>query len=896
MYLYKKVTDDALLIRGTTEQMVNTAYTAQVHFKKQVQEWKNVLLRGHEPALYEEYWDQFNEEERDTLEAVQHLSSLLTERPSTKQTVDQFITSHLQLSESYREAFKFFTLVEKDPHIAVDQMVRGVDRAPTDLLDRVVEMVVRDRDSKLSLLEAQKQRAELTISLITITILFGTILFLLWLTDSKIAKPIAFATVIARRISEGYLDNPIVVNSCDEIGLLLEALEKMQMRIRESNQALQEKERDLRAITNDVADGILVIDSEQAVHFSNPAVEAMINLENDGQNRTKIVFPLLAKDTKEIEFADTTGVTKWLEKSISEISWHDQKAFIIALRDITERKLAEEKLRQAAIVFENATEGIIITDPDSAIISINQAITGLTGYSKEEVLGKNPSLWKSDRHGPSFFQAMWASLEQTGQWGGEIWNRRKSGEAFPCWQTTRAIRDNRGKVEYYVSVFSDISIIKESQAKAEYLAHHDPLTDLPNRFLFDARLEHALDRTQRDGQRIGVLFLDLDGFKHINDSLGHPSGDQILQLTAERLKAQVREEDTVARLGGDEFILLLEEITGPQGVGVVAEKVLESFKTPFELNGHTLHVTPSIGISLSPEDGKDVTTLVKNADSAMYRAKDKGRNTYQFYTKEFSDKASERIWMEDKLHRALKREEFTLHYQPQYSLQTGQLIGAEALVRWREPDMGLVPPTKFIPLAEQTGLIVPIGEWILRSACTQMKGWRNQGMKLRRISVNIAGKQLQCEDFVSTVLKITDETGCSPEWLELEVTEGFIMSQAEHAVQLLQMLRDIGVEVAIDDFGTGYSSLSYLKRLPLTKLKIDRSFIRDIPQDTNDMAIARAVIAMGKSLQLKVIAEGVETEEQEDFLRDEGCEEVQGYFYSRPVPAEEFAALLESKK
>ena len=896
VYLLKGVSDDALLVRDTSGRMVTTAYTTQVHFKKQVQEWKNVLLRGHEPSLLEKYWKQFNEEERDVLEGVQHLSSLLTENPSIKQTVDRFIDSHMQLSESYRDALISFKLVEEDPHIVVDLQVKGVDRAPTDLLDRVVEMVVRDRDSKLAILESREERVLLIISTATITFLIGAILFLLWLTDRKIAKPIAFATRIAQRISDGYLDNPIEVNSCDEIGRLLEALEKMQAQILESNQALQEKERDLRTITNDVADGILVIDSEQAVHFSNPAADALLNLENDGQSRPKINFSLLTEDTREIEFTDATSERKWLGKSVSEISWHSQKAFIVALRDITERKQAEEKLRQAAIVFENATEGVIITDADSAIVSINQAITGLTGYSEEEVLGKNPSLWKSDRHAPSFFQAMWASLEQTGQWRGEIWNRRKNGEAFPCWQTIRAVRDNTGEVMHYVSVLSDISAIKESQAKVEYLAHHDPLTDLPNRFLFDARLEHALERAHRTRQRTGVLFLDLDGFKHINDSLGHPAGDRVLQLTAERLRAQVREEDTVARLGGDEFTLLLEEITGPQEVAVVAQKLLESFKKPFELEGHTLHVTPSIGISLSPEDGKDVTTLVRNADTAMYRAKDKGRNTYQFYTKEFTDRASERIQMESKLHHALEQDEFLLYYQPQYSLQTGQLIGAEALVRWQHPDMGLVSPAKFIPLAEQTGLIVSIGEWVLATACTQIKEWRDQGLHLRCVSVNIAGKQLQRKDFFNKVQQITKGTGCSPEWLELEITEGFIMHQAEHAVRLLQMLRGIGIEVAIDDFGTGYSSLSYLKRLPLTKLKIDQSFIRDIPQNTDDMAIARAVIALGKSLQLKVIAEGVETEAQQSFLKSEGCDEVQGYLYSRPVPAEEFQFILNSHK
>ena len=577
----------------------------------------------------------------------------------------------------------------------------------------------------------------------------------------------------------------------------------------------------------------------------------------------------------------------------------DEEQFINAIADtmagVIQRKQAEDKLKQAATVFEHATEGIIVTDIKSNIITINRAITEITGYSAEEAIGKNPSIWESDRHDPSFFQAMWASIEQTGQWRGEVWNRRKNGEAFPCWQTIRAVEGDSGEITHYVSILTDITAIKESQAKVEYLAHHDPLTDLPNRVLFNARLEHALNRSQRDKKRIGVLFLDLDRFKHINDSLGHPAGDRLLQLAAERLKAQVREEDTGARLGGDEFTIILEQLSSPKEAGIVASKILKSFHEPFELEDHTLHITASIGISLYPEDGTDVTTLIRNADAAMYRAKESGRNNYQFYHKEFTTTAEERMRLEASLRLALEREEFILYYQPQYSLETGQLIGAEALVRWQQPEQDLISPAKFIPLAEETGLILPLGEWVLTTACAQMTEWQARGVNLQQMSVNISGKQLQSKEFLSMFQRVISKTGCRADWLELEVTEGFIMQQAEQSVNLLEDLRAMGVKLAIDDFGTGYSSLSYLKHLPFTKLKIDQSFVRDIPQDADDMAIAKAVIALGRSLRLKVIAEGVETEQQASFLISEGCDEVQGYLYSRPVPAEEFAAFLEDQ-
>ncbi len=562
------------------------------------------------------------------------------------------------------------------------------------------------------------------------------------------------------------------------------------------------------------------------------------------------------------------------------------------VQDITERMLVEDKLRLLAAVVENTAEGVLITDVDNNIVAMNHAFTEITGYTEDEALGKNPRILKSEQHDRDFYRALWVSIESEGVWQGEIWDRRKNGEIFATWQTISIVRDNDDNIVNYVSVFSDISAIKHSQAQLNYMAHHDPLTDLPNRLLFNDRLGHAIQRAQRDAQQMAILFLDLDHFKNINDSLGHPVGDDLLQQVAARITHLLREEDTIARLGGDEFIILVEKVYEAQDMAQLATKIVERFNKPFVVTGHELHLTVSIGISLFPQDGNDGAVLVKNADAAMYRAKREGRNNYQFYTAALTVEVLERLTLETALRHALENDELVLHYQPQHLLKTGQLTGVEALVRWQHSDFGLIPPMKFIPLAEESGLIVPIGEWVLRSACQQMQCWLDAGYPLERIAVNLSSIQFQRGDVVATVKDVLKETGLSPRRLELEITEGLVIQDTERTINSLNKLKDVGVTMAIDDFGTGYSSLSYLKQLPVEKLKIDRSFVKDILDDPNDEAITRAVIALGKNLQLKVIAEGMETEAQQAFLKSLGCHEGQGYLYSRPVPEEELVKLL----
>jgi diguanylate cyclase (GGDEF)-like protein/PAS domain S-box-containing protein len=557
--------------------------------------------------------------------------------------------------------------------------------------------------------------------------------------------------------------------------------------------------------------------------------------------------------------------------------------------DVTDQVRTESRLRQAASVFSSTEEGVVITDPNGVIIEVNAAFTDITGFSREEAIGNTPRMLRSDRQDAAFYAALWDSLNTTGRWQGEIWNRRRSGEIYPEWLTINAVRDEKSRLVNYVAVFSDISGIKQSQAQLAHLAHHDPLTDLPNRLLFSDRLNHALSRAERSGSQLAVLFVDLDRFKHINDSLGHLTGDGLLQEVARRLTAAVRREDTVARMGGDEFTLLLEDLRRPEDASVLAQKLLDALADPYWIAGKELYVTASVGISVYPRDGRNAEELVRNADAAMYQAKDGGRNGHHSYTPELTTAALQRIHLEADLRRALGRGDLEVHYQPQIELGSGRLIGAEALVRWRHPERGMVPPDCFVRLAEDTGLIIELGELVLRAACRQAVIWLARGVPIERVAVNVSVQEVQRSDFVATVRQALADTGLSPRHLELEVTESFIMGQAEAGIRALHELREMGVRLAVDDFGTGYSSLGYLKRLPIHMLKIDRSFVSDLHGDPEDLAIAKAVIALGRTLGLKVIAEGVEHDHQAGLLRAEGCHYGQGYLFGRPVEGDDFA-------
>jgi diguanylate cyclase (GGDEF)-like protein/PAS domain S-box-containing protein len=561
-------------------------------------------------------------------------------------------------------------------------------------------------------------------------------------------------------------------------------------------------------------------------------------------------------------------------------------------RDITEKKMNQERMQQAAAVFESTLEGVIITDHESKIVSTNEAFSRITGYEKEEVLGITPAFLQSGRHPHTFYEEMWQSIYETGIWRGEVWNRRKNGDLYPQWLTISTVLGPNNTAQYYVGVFSDVSAIRQSEAELEHLAHHDALTDLPNRLLFNSRLEHAIQRCVRENTRLAVLFLDLDRFKNVNDSFGHHFGDILLVDVSARILQQMRESDTVARLGGDEFVVLLEDLQDHEAAAQVAQKITQSLAHPFMINEHEIFVTVSIGISVYPADGRSVSELVKNADAAMYRAKEIGRNNYQFYTSELTADAMEHIMLDTQLRRALVYNELELHYQPIIELSSNLLIGAEALVRWRHPEQGLIFPARFIPLAEEIGIIHNIGEWVLTEACTQAVKWLQAGIQFQRIAVNISGQQIQRPDFIASIQTILDKTGLDPCYLELEVTETSVMKQFEKSIRTLQALQDLGISLSIDDFGTGYSSLFNLRRLPIQKIKMDGSFIHHLPEDKNDAAIASAIIAMSEAMQLTVIAECVETSSQLEFLVKEGCQQAQGYFFTHAVPADKFVQLI----
>ncbi|WP_409310401.1 EAL domain-containing protein [Pseudomonas putida] len=561
-------------------------------------------------------------------------------------------------------------------------------------------------------------------------------------------------------------------------------------------------------------------------------------------------------------------------------------------RDITERHLMQEKLQLAATVFENTAEGVLITDIDQRISAVNRAFSEITGYSEIEALGQTPRLLASGQHDSAFYLALWHQLTAEGHWQGEIYNKRKNGELYPSWLTISAVRNSDREITHFVAVFADISSIKHAQAKLDYQAHHDPLTGLPNRTLFENRLQGVLTCAQVSNRQGAVLFLDLDRFKHINDSLGHPVGDLLLKGIAQRLKEQVRDVDTVARLGGDEFIILLPGLHKPSDASTIANKLLACFNAPFQAGEHEFFTSASIGISLYPQDGTDVSTLIRNADAAMYRSKAKGRNRVEAYTRDLTAQASERIALEHELRRAVERNEMSLCFQPKLSLKTQSLVGAEALIRWSHPTFGEVPPEHFIHLAEENGTILQLGDWVLEQACRQMQAWKQHYQPFGPLSINLAGAQLRHPHLARRIEQLLKHHQLKAGDLQLEITENFIMSQAEEALAVLYQLKKLGVQLAIDDFGTGYSSLSYLKRLPLDILKIDKSFIRGLPDDPHDAAIARAIIALGRSMQLTIIAEGVENQAQQRFLAAEGCEQIQGYIVSLPLPPEEFAAAF----
>ncbi len=675
-----------------------------------------------------------------------------------------------------------------------------------------------------------------------------------------------------------------------------------------------ESETRLRAMLESAIDAVVSVDSDGLLIEFNPAAERTFGWQRAevlGKPMAELIIPerhrahhhaglarfLLTHEAKVLNrHIETTALRRDgtefpIELSITTVREGDRDLFTAYVRDITERKRAEDELRIAAIAFE-AQEGMFITNAAGTILRVNSAFVLTTGYPAEEAIGQTAALMSSGRHDANFYKAMWDTLLADGYWEGEIWNRRRNGEIYPVWLTITAVFNEAGQLTHYVSTFSDITARKAAEEEIKHLAFYDALTHLPNRRLLLDRLRHGIAAAERSGHHGALLFIDLDDFKTLNDTLGHHTGDQLLQQVAKRLSDSVRGDDTVARLGGDEFVVMLENLgehaeDAATQAETVGEKILHALNRPYRLGAREHHNTPSIGITLFHGGDNAIDELLKRADLAMYQAKAAGRNTLRFFDPDIQAAVEMRSAMEAELRRALRHSEFELHYQPQVDVQ-GRAIGAEALLRWRHPQRGIVSPGEFIPLAEETGLILPIGLWVLHTACARLARWADQPeTESLRLAVNVSARQFHHPDFVDQVMAALESSGANPQRLKLELTESLLIEEIEDTIAKMDALKAQGVSFALDDFGTGYSSLTYLKRLPIDQLKIDYSFVRDIVTDANDAAIARTILALGQSLGLDVIAEGVETTEQFAFLTEHRCRAFQGYLFGKPEPVDD---------
>jgi diguanylate cyclase (GGDEF)-like protein/PAS domain S-box-containing protein len=595
------------------------------------------------------------------------------------------------------------------------------------------------------------------------------------------------------------------------------------------------------------------------------------------------------------------GTERWLH--VNKVPLHDMSGKVIGVlgtyEDITQHKQVEQRMRLQASAIESSVNGIFIADAaaeNHPIEYVNPAFQTITGYTAKEVVGRDCLFLQGDDRQQEGSAALHVALAEQRACHVVLRNYRKDGSLFWNDLQIAPVRDDNGKVTHYIGILNDITERTRYLEELEHQANFDALTGLANRNLLKDRLTQAIAHADRNRLTVGVVLIDLDNFKFLNDSIGHAFGDALLNVIAQRLTALTQDEDTIARYGADEFVLVLGEYDGEHSISSMVTKMLATVAQPISLNGHEVRVTCSVGISLYPQDGADSETLLRHADVAMYRAKEAGRNTFQVFRADMTQRIHERISLEQAMRNALELEEFRIQYQPQVDLATGRIFGAEALIRWTHPEQGVISPARFIPIAEDSDLILPIGDWVLRSACRQGKVWRDAGLRHIVISVNVSVRQFRQKGFADRVIAVVRETGIDPSCLQLELTESLLMTHVEELLEVLDRLKAVGIGLAVDDFGTGYSSLNYLKRLPVDKLKIDQSFVHDIPHDQNNMAIAKAIIALARSMGLAVIAEGVETKEQLEFLRASGCDEIQGYYFSKPVDADVFARMLAEDK
>jgi len=617
------------------------------------------------------------------------------------------------------------------------------------------------------------------------------------------------------------------------------------------------------------------------LHDFSPMTQPSGQLSAEAEARMAEEARLGGNARGEWHYVDCEGALFWAEVLLTAISLDGSNLYYVVVRDISERKHAERTLHLAAQVFENSRDAIVLTDRGRRVIALNRAFTVITGFAPQEMLGKPISLYRSGVHDESFYREVWAQVESSGHWEGESWGRKRDGALFPCWTSISAIRDSAGRVSNYMGTVTDITERKKSEEHTRHLAEHDFLTDLPNRLLLLDRLRLALAAARRNQALLAVLFVDLDRFKMVNDTLGHSVGDRLLKEVASRLVHGVREADTVSRQGGDEFIIILSDVAGPEGAAHAADTVLHALEQEFVLGEHIAHISGSIGIAMFPADGEEIDTLLKHADIAMYHAKQEGRNGYQFFSGEMNARIVERSGLEHGLRRALASQQFELVFEPEVAIASGAVVGMEALVRWRHPELGLLLPERFIDVAAEAGLMVDIGNWVLREACRRARGWLDAGRELV-VSVNLAQAQFMHKDFLECVGDVLRSAGLPAKLLELQLTETMLMQGGARTEAVLGKLRGLGVRLSIDDFGTGYSRLGQLKDCPIDKLKIAQSFF----DHGTDATAIRTIIAMARSLDMTVIAEGVETEAQLQLLRELGCDQYQGHLAGSAVGGE----------
>ncbi|TAN43842.1 MAG: bifunctional diguanylate cyclase/phosphodiesterase [Nitrospirae bacterium] len=694
------------------------------------------------------------------------------------------------------------------------------------------------------------------------------------------------------------------------------------------NVSLRESEEKFRAMSDAAQDAVIMADNEGRAMFWNKSAERIFGYSADeavGKGIHELIIPFQQRErhlagfagfrstgsgpligtTTEVPALTKVGAEILVEISLSAVVLNGKWCAIAIVRDVTEHKRAEEEMKKLSAAVERSSDWVLITDRNGAIEYANAAVETISGFTREELRGKTPRILKSGKHDEHFYENLWATLLKGDTFQAIITNRNKSGGLFELFHTITPLKDNAGAITHFISIAKDLTQLQLLEEKVYRLAYYDDLTGLPNRAFQRELLKRTIEYAKRYRQTFGVLFIDLDNFKRINDSLGHDSGDLLLKSVAQRLSETLRksdhlararseeEKDIVARLGGDEFLAILPNLREAQAAARVAGRILKDLASPFDLAGREVFITASVGVSVYPDDGGDIEGLLKNADVAMYRAKDEGKNGYRFYSKSMNAMVSEILTIETEIRKAIDRNEFVMYYQPKLDAHTKAVTGMEALIRWRHPVHGLLMPGRFIPVAETSDLIAKIGEFSLRAACLQMRRWYDAGFRKLSVAVNVSGRQFSQGNLLEVVGGTLAETGLPAECLELEITESTIMRNPDEAVRSLLELKGRGIKIAIDDFGTGYSSLNYLKQLPLDFLKVDYSFVKNLVTSHNDRAIIRAVIALAHSLNLRVIAEGVETPEQSSFLTEQGCDELQGFLFSKAVPAEEFVWLLE---